>query len=123
MSQFRPQVLGRSSTPQVPVLPVVWTVDRPGYAAGRSEPARGRLAMKSSTSCSTHRTARLPTRIGFGNRELGHQGVDGRAGQGGHPRHVSEREKSRGHAYFLPFPARRSAAVLLGFAGHREGRV
>ena len=30
----------------------------PGYAAGRSEPARGRLVMKSSTSCSTQRTAR-----------------------------------------------------------------
>ena len=25
--------------------------------------------MKSSTSCSTQRTARLPTRIGFGNRD------------------------------------------------------
>ena len=43
--------------------------DRPGYAAGRSEPARGRLAMKSSTSCSTQRTARVPTRVGFGNRD------------------------------------------------------
>ena len=41
----------------------------PGYAAGRSEPPRGRLAMKSSTSCSTHRTARLPMRIGFGKRD------------------------------------------------------
>ena len=25
--------------------------------------------MKSSTSCSTHRTARLPMRIGFGKRD------------------------------------------------------
>ena len=40
-----------------------------GPAAGRSEPPRGRLAMKSSTSCSTHRTARLPMRIGFGKRD------------------------------------------------------
>ena len=38
-----------------------------GYAAGRSVPPRGRLSMKSSTSCSTQRTARRPMRIGFGN--------------------------------------------------------
>ena len=31
--------------------------------------SRGRLAMKSSTSCSTHRTAPLPMRIGFGKRD------------------------------------------------------
>ena len=37
------------------------------YSVGRSEPARGRVAMKSSTACSTHRTARLPMRTGFGN--------------------------------------------------------
>ena len=41
----------------------------PGYAAVRSEPPRGRLAMKSNTSCSTRRTARLPMRMGFGNRD------------------------------------------------------
>ena len=49
------------------VLPVERISDHPGYAAGRSEPARGRLAMKSSTSCSTQRTARLPIQMGFGN--------------------------------------------------------
>ena len=43
--------------------------DRPGNAAGRSEPPRGRLAIESSTSCSTHRTARLPMRSGFGKRD------------------------------------------------------
>ena len=37
--------------------------------AGRSEPARGRLAMYSMTSSSIHRTARSPTRMGFGNRD------------------------------------------------------
>ena len=44
---------------------------KPGgsHATGRAEPARGRLAMKSSTSCSTQRTARLPMRIGFGKRD------------------------------------------------------
>ena len=50
-------------------VPAGWQIsDRPGYTAGRSEPPRGRLVMKSSTSCSTHRTARLPMRIGFGKR-------------------------------------------------------
>ena len=40
-----------------------------GQAPARSEPPRGRLAMKSSTSRSTQRTARVPIRIGFGNLE------------------------------------------------------
>ena len=47
---------GRS--PQVPATPR-------GVRSRRG----GRLAMKSSTSCSTHRTALLPIRIGFGKRD------------------------------------------------------
>ena len=49
----------------------VATVDggsTPATPAGRSDPARGRLAMKSSTSCSTHRIVRVPMRIGDADR-------------------------------------------------------
>ena len=71
--------------------------------------------MKSSTSCSTQRTARVPMRIGFGEPGLGHQRVDGRAGQRSHRAHVAEREKSRGHVCVLPLPgpALRSAIVAV----------
>ena len=48
-----------------------WPV--PDYAAGQSEPARGRLAIKSSTTCSTHRSAPLPTRTGCGRARRGNR--------------------------------------------------
>ena len=44
----------------------------------------------------------------------GHQGVDGRAGQRGHRRHVSERENSCGHVYVLLFSGPASVAALRG---------
>ena len=52
-----------------PLRPPEQVAVHPGYTAGRSVPPRGQLAMKSSTSCSTQRTARLPMRIGFGKRD------------------------------------------------------
>ena len=44
MSQLRPQVLPRPTTRRLPVLPVEWISDHPGYATGRPEPTRGRLS-------------------------------------------------------------------------------
>ena len=68
------------------VLPVVSISDHLDYAAGRSEPARGRLAMKSATSASIQ-----PDRPGADADRLrkprfGHQRVDGRARQRRHRR-------------------------------------
>ena len=67
------------------------------YAAGARCWRGGRLAMKSPTSRLPPRTARAPPQIGFGERRLGHQRVEGRARQRGHGRHVAERKQSRRH--------------------------
>ena len=50
-----------------PVIAVVALCSHGGHSAGHSELAWDRLAMKSSTSCSAQRAARLPIRTGFEN--------------------------------------------------------
>ena len=67
-----------------PFLRLSWNhhSDSDKSAAGRPERRSETAATKSSTSCSSHRTARLPIRIGFGRAGLAHRGVIPLSGKG-----------------------------------------
>ena len=83
------------------MLLVVWTADHAGYATGRSGPARGRLAINSSTSCSTQRTTRLRARTGFGNWDSAIRSSTAERDRAVIPVTLAEREKSCGYVCFL----------------------